>query len=225
MTAPSRRLVLGCVAVTALACGDIAAPSRSDLYEWRLQAPSVPGPGLDTLSFHWGQDDLPVRVWVEDAEGLPGYMAAAIDVWESAFLYREFQATLVTDSAGADVIVLAGAPASAVRGRRLHSALAPECTGATDLDVDVEHRQLRLPIRVFVASSLPDDPGIDRCLALTSIHELGHALGIFAHSPNPEDIMFADPDVALPSARDQRTAETAYHTLPTLEAVRLEPLE
>jgi predicted Zn-dependent protease len=225
MTAPSRRLVLGIAAVTALACGDIAAPSRSDWYEWRLEAPSVPGPGLDTLSFHWSQDDLPVRVWVEDAEGLPAHMAAAIEVWESTFLYREFQATLVPDSAGADVIVLAGAPASAARVKRLHSALAPECTGATDLDIDVENRQLRPPIRVFVASSLPDDPGIDRCLALTSIHELGHALGIFAHSPNPEDIMFADPDVELPSARDQRTAEAAYHTPPTLEVVRLEPLE
>ena len=225
MTAPSRWLVLGFAAVTALACGDIAAPSRSGAYEWRLQVPSVPGPGLDTLSFHWGHDELPVHVWVEDAEGLPAHMAAAIDVWESAFLYGEFQATLVTDSIGADVIVLASTPASAVTVKRLHSALAPECTGATDLDVDVENRQLRLPIRVFVASSLPNDPGIDRCLALTSIHELGHALGIFAHSPNPEDIMFADPEVELPSARDQRTVEAAYHTLPTLDAVRLEPLE
>jgi hypothetical protein len=225
MTAPSRRLVLGCAAVATLACGDIAAPSRSDVYEWRLEAPSVPGPGLDTLSFHWGPDELPVRVWVEDAAGLPGHMANAIEVWESAFLYREFRAALVSDSVGADVIVLAGAPVAARRTTRLHSALAPECTGATDLDVDVENRQLRLPIRVFVASSLPGDPGIERCLALTSIHELGHALGIFAHSSDPEDLMFADPEVERPSARDVRTAEAAYHTPPTLVAVRLEPLE
>jgi predicted Zn-dependent protease len=152
-------------------------------------------------------------------------MAAAIDVWESAFLYREFQATLVTDSVGADVIVLAGSPASVIQGKRLHSALAPECTGATDLDIDVEQRQLKLPIRVFVASSLPGAPGIERCLGLTSIHELGHALGIFAHSSDPEDIMFADPEVERPSARDVRTAEAAYHTPPTLTAVRLEPLQ
>ena len=48
---------------------------------------------------------------------------------------------------------------------------------------------------------------------------MGHALGIFAHSPDPEDIMFADPEVELPSARDRRTAEAVYHTPPTLEAV------
>ena len=73
--------------------------------------------------------------------------------------------------------------------------------------------ELRLPIRVFVdPRSLPDDPGIEPCLALTSIHELGHAIGIFAHSDDPEDIMFTDPEVDLPSNRDITTAEAAYHT-------------
>ena len=82
-----------------VACGDIAAPVRDDLYEWRLEAPAVPGPGLDTLSFHWGRTELPVRVWVEDAVGLPATWPRAIDVWEAAFLYGEFEATVVSDSA------------------------------------------------------------------------------------------------------------------------------
>ncbi len=221
MMAPSRRLALGLATLTALACGDIAAPLRDDLYEWRLEAPSIPGPGLDTLSFHWDQADLPVRVWVEDTDDLPDHMARAIDVWEAAFLYREFEATLVSDSTTAEVIVLGGPPSGKLRMKRLHSATAPECAGATDLDVDVASSELRLPIRVFIdPRSLPDDPGIETCLALTSIHEMGHALGIFAHSPDPEDIMFADPEVELPSARDRRTAEAAYHTSPSLEVVR-----
>jgi hypothetical protein len=221
MTAPSRRLALA-AALAALACGDIAAPVRGDLCEWRLEAPSVPGPGLDTLSFHWDDGELPVRVWVEDVLELPAHMERAVDVWESAFLYREFDATLVSDSTTADVIVRGRAPDDEkLQVLRLHSALAPECAGATDLDIDVGARELRLPIRVFVdPRSLPDDPGIESCLALTSIHEMGHALGIFAHSEDPEDIMFSDPEVDLPSARDRRTAEAAYHTPANLRPVR-----
>ena len=221
MTPPCRRLPVVLAALTILACGDIAAPVRGDLYEWRLEAPAIPGPGLDTLGFHWDRSDLPVKVWVEDADGLPAHIARAIDVWEAAFLYREFAATLVSDSTAADVIVLRGAAVPKLRMKRLNSALAPECAGATDLDIDVANTELRLPIRVFIdPRSLPEDPGIESCLALTSIHEMGHALGIFAHSPDPEDIMFADPEVDLPSARDRRTAEAVYHTPPTLRAVR-----
>jgi predicted Zn-dependent protease len=221
MTAPSRRFAAVLAALTALACGDIAAPVRDDLYEWRLEAPSIPGPGLDTLSFHWDRSELPVRVWVEDSDDLPDHIARAIDVWEAAFLYREFEATVVSDSTTADVIVLGGTPGNPTpRMKRLHSAMAPECAGATDLEVDVANTELRLPIRVFIdPRSLPDDPGMEPCLALTSIHEMGHALGIFAHSPDPEDIMYADPEVELPSGRDRRTVETVYHTPRTLEAV------
>jgi hypothetical protein len=208
-------------AASTLACGDIGAPVRSDLYEWRIEAPSIPGPGLDTLSFHWSRDRFPVRVWVEDAFDLPAHMGRAIEVWESAFLYGEFDGTLVSDSTTADILVRGTSPEDKLRRLRLHSsALAPECAGFTDLDIDVANRELRLPIRVFVdPRSLPDDPSIPACLALTSIHELGHAIGIFDHSEDPDDIMYVLPVVELPSDRDRRTAEAAYHTASNLQAV------
>ena len=203
--------------LAAAACGDIASPARSDIYEWRAERSSVPGPGVDTLAFHWSLDHLPVRIWVEDAEDLPAHVARAVEVWEDVFLYGEFRGALVSDSTIADVIVRAGVPESEPPKTLLHSALAPECSGATDLDVDDGNTQLFLPIRVFL-NPLPV-PGVERCLGLTSIHELGHALGIFAHSDEPTDIMFTNPDVELPSDRDRRTAEAAYHTPPTLQVV------
>ena len=215
------RCLAAAAALVAFACSDIGAPVRSDLYEWRIEAPAVPGPGLDTLSFHWGRNELPVRIWVEDVSGLPAHITRAIEVWESAFLYGEFDATVVSDSTTADVIVRGGTPEEKLQRLRLHSALRPECAGVTDLEIDVATHELRLPIRVFVdPRSLPDDPGIEPCLALTSIHELGHAIGIFAHSDDPEDLMFGNPEVDLPSNRDISTAEAAYHTQSNLQAVR-----
>jgi hypothetical protein len=165
---------------------------------------------------------LPVRVWVENTADLPQHMSRAIDIWESVYLYGEFRAEVVSDSNTADVIVL-GSPAPALRASqaRLHSMLAPECSGATDLDVPPDHREILLPIRIFITPGAnPAEPGLPRCLALTSIHELGHALGIFAHSPNPTDIMFNAPVVELPSPLDRETAEIIYHVPPTLEAIR-----
>jgi phosphoenolpyruvate carboxykinase (ATP) len=68
-----------------------------------------------------------------------------------------------------------------------------------------------------------DDPGLPACLALTTTHELGHALGIFQHSDEPSDLMYASPTVPGPSERDLETAEHIYHVPANLEAVRGAP--
>jgi predicted Zn-dependent protease len=218
MTARHRCVALA-LAVAALACGDIASPLRSDLYEWRLFAPSVTG--IDTISFHWPQDRLPVRVWVEDASDLPTAIAQAITTWRGEFLYHEFDATEVSDSTGADVIVRAGPPTGPKLSLlRLHSALAPQCSGETDIDISDDHQDLRLPIRIFVdPKSEPGTPGLAECVALTSMHEFGHSLGIFQHSPTPTDLMFEDPTVSQPSERDRNTAEVLYHLPSTVQIV------
>jgi hypothetical protein len=78
-------------------------------------------------------------------------------------------------------------------------------------------RELQVPIRVFVNPRFaPLAPGVDRCLALTTTHELGHVIGIFAHSPASTDIMYFDPAVSDLSRSDRATAELAYHTAPDL---------
>jgi hypothetical protein len=205
-----------------LGCSDISAPLRDDLYEWRLFVPAASGTGTDTLSFHWPRSALPVRVWIEDSEGLPAHFDRAITVWKSVFLYREFDAQRVSDSVGADVIVRAGTTSGPQLSTiRLSSALRPECTGGTDVTVSEDNTELLTPIRIFIAPhASPEDPGLGECLALTSIHELGHAVGIFRHSPNATDIMFANPVVPLPSDFDRSTAEVLYHLPSTLQLAR-----
>jgi hypothetical protein len=220
MTARFRWVTAGLV-VAGAACGDIATPLRNDFYEWRLIVPAASGSGNDSLSFHWPKERLPVRIWLEDAASLPVNVPAAIATWRGAFLYNEFDATVVSDSATADVIVRAGsAPGVQFSRTRLHSAFALACAGATDLDISDDHSQLRLPVRVFIdPRSEPNAPDLPACLALTTTHELGHALGIWQHSDSATDLMFADPMVDAPSDRDLTTAEQIYHVPSNVEAV------
>ena len=202
--------------VALLSCADIAAPSRTIAYEWRRIVATASGP--DSLTFHWPQSRLPVRIWAEDTLNLPTHVQQGIRRWETAFLYGEFRGELVSDSSLADVIVTSGiAPKGGFSVTRLESRMAPECQGATDIELDANGGQILPPIRVYVDPRFElTVPGVDACMALTTTHELGHSLGIFAHSPNTDDIMFADPVVEDLSPRDRATAELAYHTEPTL---------
>ena len=62
MSARHRWLAVALV-VAGAACADIASPLRDDFYEWRLITPAASGTGVDSLSFHWQRNRLPVRVW------------------------------------------------------------------------------------------------------------------------------------------------------------------
>lgn len=44
----------------------------------------------------------------------------------------------------------------------------------------------------------------------TAQHEMGHALGIFKHSPNPEDLMFFQGNTTGIQLRDENTLRTGY---------------
>ena len=197
-------------------CADIAAPNRSNAYEWRSIVATPTGP--DTLSFHWPHSRLPVRIWAEDTLNLPVHVQHGIDQWEAAFLYGEYRAVVVSDSSVADVIVTSGiGPKGGFSITRLESFMAPECQGATDIELAASGDEILPPMRVYVDPRFdPSSPGVDTCMALTTTHELGHSLGIFAHSPDPDDIMYGDPVVTTLSPRDRATAELAYHTESTL---------
>ncbi len=194
-------------------CTELSAPARPVPYESRLFVPydNNGTPAIDSIRFHWPASFQPVRYWVEDSLGVPGHARQAIAAWKAAFLYGEWDARIVTDSNAADVIVrVQQAPTKPFPVFRFHSR-RPECEGATDIDTVATRRELRLPVRIYLNPRIPGDPNMDLCLGLTAIHEMGHSMGLFQHSADPADIMFADPVATGLSDRDIATIEALYH--------------
>lgn len=212
----ARRFLMVAATAGALSCSDATAPARLDVYEWRLVVDA------DTLSFHWPRNTLPVKVWVQDTLDMPDRVQEGIEAWRGAFLYGEWDAALVADSSVADVVVrVTGAlPAGVSTVARLRT-MFPGCEGATDVDTAATRFQLRVPIRVYLTPRYdPASTDLTECFRVTATHELGHSLGIFRHAPDAAEIMYAQPVVAAPSARDDHTAEALTHYPANMTPVR-----
>jgi hypothetical protein len=213
----NRSTALSLVAALAIAggiaCTDIIAPSRSARYDWRLfVAYDSAGPRIDSLSFHWPRTSLPVKIWVEDQYSVPLHIRQGIALWRGAFLYGEWDGRVVSDSATADVIVrtIQPPPQSLPAPPRLGASVS-SCLGATYVDTFNTRFELRLPVRIYIIPNLPGAPDVDECLRTVAAHELGHSLGLFQHSPDSLDLMFAVPTADALSNRDHGTAENVYH--------------
>jgi len=202
-----RFLAVAGMSISALSCADSTAPTHTPLYEWRLVVDT------DTLSFHWPKSMLPVRIWVEDTLDMPAHVGAAVDTWKAAFLYGEYDAVQVADSATADVIVRVGqAPVKSIATvDRLHT-MFPGCEGATDVDTLATRFQLKLPVRVYINPKYdPAQSDLSECFAITATHELGHSLGLFRHTSDTLDIMYSFPQATFLSVRDINTATALSH--------------
>lgn len=195
-------LTLAGAALALAACGDIGAPLRTDHYEWRVTS------STDTTAFTWPRDSLPVRVWVKDTLNFPQHAADAIAAWEATFLYREWRAELTDDSASAHVIVMNGyPPAGGVLLARI-----TECEALTAFDLDFANKALQLPIEIYLQNRFePNREDTQRCFGIAMKHEIGHAMGILRHSPDPNDIMYFNPTAEVLTPRDRSTAEVMYH--------------
>lgn len=211
-----RLLSLPVLLGAGLACSDIATPARDEPYEWRLVV------GTDTLSFHWPREMLPVRVWVEDSLDMPAHVEHGIGIWRDAFLYGEYDAVLVGDSADADVLVrVLTPPPKAVATAARVLASFPGCEGATDIDTTTTRFELQLPVRMYVFPKFdPASVDLSECFDITATHEIGHSLGIFRHTSDLTSMMYSDPEASGLNERDRQTAEVLSHYPPNMVPVR-----
>jgi predicted Zn-dependent protease len=201
-------------AITIAACGDISPPNRTaDFYGWGLITAG------DTLTFNWPASSLPVRIWVEDTLGLANHTAAGIQTWKEQFLYGEWDAVIVDDSATADVVI-GFSVTPALRSLKMFS-MAPGCSALTSFPPLVGST-ITLPFRVRMVnqSTDPTSPQAQSCFAITVAHELGHTMGLFQESGDPNDLMYGIDPTTGPSTRDRNSAQLLYHVTPELDASR-----
>jgi predicted Zn-dependent protease len=206
------------LAAALAACHENVGPAAC--YDSGAQAYSFFLNGDSTLVFRWPKSYLPVRVYAEPTGELPANVQNAISLWESAFRCGELSLTVTTDSTRADIIVRNPPTLPALRSaatRVLFADSTSACHGVTQFALDSAGARLDGPMRSYV-SPFPgaDSASVASCYHFVTAHELGHALGLLAHSTNPADLMYPTPRRLALSADDRYTIQLLYHWTATI---------
>lgn len=220
-----RRLSLVLVLFGAAACeGPMIPPeTRAEIYDFRLltDPPSVlRWPSGTQVRVHVDPSDAERTTLLENA------LARGVAAWNRHALYGEYELVRASSLREADVLLRwSDEPAPVeLSGCQpdVATAVTTFCLAAED-PTRLEPFPLLPPdadavssVR-FVISILGGLAGQDSTVEDLVMHELGHALGIAQHSPNPEDLMRAGtPPRRTPSRRDIATVQVLYHTQPDI---------
>jgi predicted Zn-dependent protease len=220
-----RAIVLVVLACWGLGCTDATLPERPAPYRFWITLDSdgnaIEEGGFRAI-FRWPREALPVRVWTQPEPNVREGVIHAIGLWRSVALYGEFRAVLVSDSQTADIIITRGEPKTINNGATFDRL---ECQASTSIGIDLD-TAIVLPFRTDISPRTgATGDQVARCFETVLSHELGFALGLFPdflggttfNGPTPEDLMYSPPRVDAPSARDQATFNTLYHTKPTVK--------
>jgi hypothetical protein len=203
-------------AAAVLACRDGNTPNTC--YETNAFSYGFFVGGDTSLVFHWPANRMPVRFYAEPRGDLPTDVLAGLTTWVNGFRCREASFQLVADSTAADVIVrqvpvlLPAAP----RAFTLAADSVGACGGRTDGTFD-STLTLTGPIRSYIVPiNVSDSVALAGCFRMVTTHEIGHALGLLAHSTDPTDMMYTTPRRSSLSPDDRYTLQTLYHRTPTI---------
>lgn len=168
------------------------------------------------LVYHW-PIGATISVFVDPAGApadadLRAAVLDAFDAWEAVVYYRDFTFRLVEDPAEAQVIFhhrdapfLVDVSACAYPGSGA-GGVTFFCPTEDGREFDV------LPLLTGGPGKVKMDVRLDRTRVSSAeqfralvIHEMGHVVGIGAHSPDPNDLLYFNIGPSAPSERDART--------------------
>jgi len=159
----------------------------------------------DSILHRWdGRMSSPVRVFFPPttvANFQPSFLDAvrsAFQRWQEAGVPVRFN--LEADSSSAEVRV------------QWRIQFEGDRSGQTDLQWD-EDGQLSGGVVVLATFDIKGQPFGPDDIRVLALHEIGHLIGL-DHSPDPGDIMYAQPKVRDLSPRDIRTASLLYDLAP-----------
>jgi hypothetical protein len=203
----------GAALALAFACRETGGPAAC--FEPNATAYSFYLNGDTNLVFHWPTSYMPVRVYAEPTGSLPANVQTAMTVWTNAFRCHELSLTATADSTHADIIFRnpLSLPAAPRAAHLLRADSVGACQGVTQFVLDSAGTAFTGPMRSYVAP-FPgaDTTAVASCYHFVTAHELGHALGILAHSPDPNDLMYMTPHRLALSEDDRFTIQLLYHT-------------
>jgi hypothetical protein len=164
----------------------------------------------------WNDQTKYIMVYIEDGSHLPGwnpenphYVKAAFQEWEQAMAPR-FHFIFMPDERGSDVKVYWAS--------RLGTDEAGEAAGLNEYQTwgkFINKNNIKLSLLHPSGQIYPSQQ-----IQSTALHEIGHMLGLKAHSQNPEDVMYGKSqavdwyEVHHLTTRDINTLRKVYESKP-----------
>jgi predicted Zn-dependent protease len=216
-------LVLAVVAMTACEGPTIPPATSAEVYDFRLMT--------DPLSVLRWPSGSRVRVHVEATTSerallLENALARGTAAWNTHALYGEYELVRATSLREADVLLRWSDEPAPVELSDCQPEVSIAVTSFCLSDEDPQrlytypllppHADASSSVR-FVITILGGLAGQETFVQDLVMHELGHALGIAQHSPDPDDLMtVGSPPRRSPSPRDIATVQVLYHTRPDI---------